>query len=152
MELRAEYSRWIYWFTDTGIARVETISLTPLLGSAVAIAILLTITILSIAVLGIGIPIEVLLIAFAVGFGLVIAFPLLVPEIIRNRLLRMPLEELLRREGSIMIPWGDVQGATSYKGMITFSTKTANYHVFTRKNQKAIEDFMRTRIGERLST
>jgi len=141
-ELRAEYSRWIYWFTDSGILRIQTVSFAPLLGAAVGFGALLVVVILFLADTLTGFSSEILLVAFVLGLGVIMALPLLIPEIIRNRLLTKPLEELTRRSGSIQIPWEEVQKAKSGRGVITIWTSTGRYVVFARMNQKVIEDFM----------
>jgi len=146
--LRAGFSRWIYWFTDSGILRVETISFARLFGTTMGIDFPFIVFIVLLASWGVG-PSSVILIVLVLG--VIFSLPLLIPEIIQRNLITKPLEELIERKSTIKISWDDVQKATSRGGAITFWTSKKRYVVFSRKNRKEIEDFMRNRIGEKFS-
>ena len=149
-ELRAEYSRWIYWFTDSGIVRIQTVSFVPLIGSALAVWVLLATGAFFVVDL-MGGSTDAILIILILGLGVTIAVPLLIPEVIRSRLLGRPFSELTQRKGSIQIPWQDVQKAKSKGGVITIWTSAKRYSMLARKNQAAMEDFLRNKIGDKLS-
>ena len=124
--LRAENPRSIYFFTDTGIMMVQTISLGRQIVLIVGLAILYTIAFLGVALeFGAYISTDVLLVAFVISLGVVVGIPLLIPEVLRNRLLAMPLTEPI--------------------------TERRRYRAFSRENYIAIESFLRSKVGEKMS-
>lgn len=154
-ELRAEYSRWIYWFTADGIVRVQTVSFARLIGSVIAVWILFATSAVFVAdSIGgsTGGSTDAILLVLILGMGIAIALPLPIPEVIRSRLLTRQLSEIIQRKGSIQIPWQEVQRAKSKGGVVTVWTPAKRYSMFARKNHAIIEDLLRAKIGDRLST
>ena len=141
--LRAENPRSIYFFTDTGIMMVQTISLGRQIVLIVGLAILYTIAFLGVALeFGAYISTDVLLVAFVISLGVVVGIPLLIPEVLRNRLLAMPLNEL-----ELLIPWDRVDKVQVKRGVITIHTERRRYRAFSRENYIAIESFLRSKVG-----
>ena len=150
--LRAENPRSIYFFTDTGIMMVQTISLGRQIVLIVGLAILYTIAFLGVALeFGAYISTDVLLVAFVISLGVVVGIPLLIPEVLRNRLLAMPLNELERRSSTLLIPWDRVDKVQVKRGVITIHTERRRYRAFSRENYIAIESFLRSKVGEKMS-
>jgi len=146
--LRAENPRSIYFFTDTGIMMVQTISLGRQIVLIVGLAILYTIAFLGVALeFGAYISTDVLLVAFVISLGVVVGIPLLIPEVLRNRLLAMPLNELERRSSTLLIPWDRVDKVQVKRGVITIHTERRRYRAFSRENYIAIESFLRSKVG-----
>jgi len=94
---------------------------------------------------------DVLLVAFVISLGVVVGIPLLIPEVLRNRLLAMPLNELERRSSTLLIPWDRVDKVQVKRGVITIHTERRRYRAFSRENYIAIESFLRSKVGEKMS-
>ena len=150
---RAEESRRIYWFTDSGIIRVQTISTAVLMGVFIVFTFAFVLGVFAL-ILTLPTPISPIIQALmvvaviAIPIGLVI----LTPEIVGNRLRYAPIENLIHRKGTIRVPWEEVERIRSVSGVITVWTPKKRYVMFARKNYAAIEVLVRAKIGDRLET
>jgi hypothetical protein len=149
--LRAGESRRLYWFTDSGIVRVQSISFAILLCAFVILTFAVSLGFFLFAATSIQSFTPILV---ALGVLFVIAVPIgflfLFPEVIRNGLLHEPLESLMKRNGTVIIPWNEVVRVQSNNGGIVVWTSEKRYFMWTRKNHLEIQRFLVAKIGDRL--